>query len=142
MRVFDISKEPHFHEYSFGIKDNEKRLWTFSIDLDGKEFIPLAYYKQSVWKTEAEATAEIASFSLENVVFVVLKNADFNEGRGPMLLHKMFASYKDALEYIAKQQGVYGSKQYKNIMYGIDIYGKGYCIESFNGYSISIMNIE
>ena len=61
-------------------------------------------------------------------VFVVLKNADFTEGRGPMLFHKVFATKKAAHDYIMDQEGIYGSKQ------GVSSYG-------YNGYNIREVDV-
>lgn len=63
-----------------------------------------------------------------STVAVVMKNADFTEGRGPMVLHKIFDKVEHAEEYISKQEGIYGSKQEKG-KYG------------WNGYSVSIMEV-
>lgn len=59
-------------------------------------------------------------------VWVVKKNADFTEGRGPMRLHKIFAHESDARHWIMDQQGIYGSKQ------GVSSVGSN----NYNGYSI------
>lgn len=47
-------------------------------------------------------------------VVVVLKNADFTEGRGPMILDKVFDTVKNAEAYIKLQPGIYGSPQRRN----------------------------
>lgn len=60
-------------------------------------------------------------------VVVVKKNADFTEGRGPMLVDKIFDSMEAAEAYIAEQPGIYGSKQ------GKSRYGE------WNGYSTTVM---
>lgn len=44
-------------------------------------------------------------------VYVVLKNADFTEGRGPMLYHKIFKTQNLAHEYIMGKSGIYGTQQ-------------------------------
>jgi hypothetical protein len=46
-----------------------------------------------------------------NTVFVVLKNADFTEGRGPMFIHRIYETFKLAEEYVMLQSGIYGTKQ-------------------------------
>ena len=43
-------------------------------------------------------------------VFAVFKNADFTEGRGPMMLDKIFASESKACKYIDNQEGIFGAK--------------------------------
>lgn len=44
-------------------------------------------------------------------VYIVLKNADFTEGRGPMLYDRTFKSESLANEYIMSKKGIFGSKQ-------------------------------
>jgi len=76
------------------------------------------------------------------VLCAVLKNADFTEGKGPMLLDKIFRSYDKATQYIMKNEGIYGSRQHSKNYSGVSIYGKPYCVSSFNGYEIKIVNVE
>lgn len=66
-------------------------------------------------------------------VFVVLKNADFTEGRGPMLLHAIFSKFKDAEDYILAQPGIMGSPQ--NIQENAYLLGDT-LTWSYNGYKI------
>lgn len=47
------------------------------------------------------------------MVYVVLKNSDFNEGRGPMRFYKVFEKFEDAEKHVMKQSGIFGSEQYK-----------------------------
>lgn len=83
--------------------------------------------------------SEISNIFLnESAISIVLKNADFNEGRGPMLYDKIFNSFSKAIEYIFTQKGIYGSQQYINNSPGININGKPFCVSSFNGYKIKI----
>jgi len=63
-------------------------------------------------------------------VWIVEKNADFTEGRGPMLFHKAFANEADAVAYIMDQAGIFGSKQNENFYSGDSNY------RSFNGYGL------
>lgn len=74
--------------------------------------------------------------------WLVKKNADFTEGRGPMHFHKLFYHIEDAFNYIMKQDGVYGSVQRTNNYSGISIYGKPYCVSGFNGYDLNPVTIE
>lgn len=37
---------------------------------------------------------------MTNTIYIVTKNADFTEGRGPMLYHAAFRYHKDAVAYI------------------------------------------
>jgi hypothetical protein len=59
------------------------------------------------------------------MIYCVLMNADFTEGRGPMLLHKVFDTRDAAHRYIMSQAGIFGSEQK---------YDKKY--DSYNGYDI------
>lgn len=74
--------------------------------------------------------------------WLVLKNGDFTEGRGPMHFHKLFHDLKDAFNYIMKQDGIYGSGQRTNNYSGVSIYGKPYCLSGFNGYELRPVTIE
>jgi hypothetical protein len=82
------------------------------------------------------------AFDIDKYVAVVLKNADFIEGRGPMLLDSVFKSPEKAYDYIKTQEGIYGSKQYQNLSYGVNIHGKLYGSISYNGYDIKLTKIN
>lgn len=69
-------------------------------------------------------------------VWVVLKNQDFNEGGGPMLIHKVYGEFKDAVEYIMSQGGIYGSTQGVSNWLGVSAKGSPYCSSHFNGYDL------
>lgn len=43
--------------------------------------------------------------------FIVTKNADFTEGRGPMVHHAVFKDPREAHAYVMLQQGIFGSQQ-------------------------------
>jgi hypothetical protein len=64
---------------------------------------------------------------------VVLKNADFTEGRGPMRFHKVFATLEAAETYVKKQEGIFGSPQVarpeRYVFSGVEHFG-------WNGYDI------
>lgn len=63
-------------------------------------------------------------------VYIVMKNADFTEGRGPMLLHSLWEDGEDAIGYIQKQQGIFGSIQkVERNKYGKYAYCNGYEIQ-------------
>jgi hypothetical protein len=66
-------------------------------------------------------------------VFVVLKNSDFIDGTGPMVLHLVFSDKADAVEYIENQCGIYGNVQHYIITSGNE--------ECWNGYSIQEMTV-
>lgn len=44
-------------------------------------------------------------------VFIVNKNSDFTEGRGPMIFHSVYDTFEAADKYIMGNGGIYGSKQ-------------------------------
>lgn len=63
-------------------------------------------------------------------VYIVMKNADFTEGRGPMLFDCAFEHGKDAVEYVSFQEGIYGSPQLVQMnTYGHYAYANGYLID-------------
>jgi len=80
--------------------------------------------------------------NLENSVCVILKNNDFTEGRGPMVVHKIYKNYDKAVSYILTQSGIMGSKQSSTNYVGVNISGSPYCVSGFNGYEIKIMTVE
>lgn len=65
-------------------------------------------------------------------IYVVEKNADFIEGRGPMRLDKIFLKKEDAVTYIKSNKGIMGTNQYDKPT----IYNNG-TTESWNGYNIT-----
>ena len=69
-------------------------------------------------------------------VFVVLKDADFTEGRGPMKYHNVFKYFDDAVAYVLKQRGIFGTEQYVDTKAGVNIHGRPYVYTTFNGYEI------
>lgn len=75
-------------------------------------------------------------------VFAVLVNSDMTEGRGPMIVHKIFSSLDNAVEYILSKDGVFGSKQYMKTNAGVNIGNQPYLYTSFNGFEIKIVAIE
>jgi hypothetical protein len=75
-------------------------------------------------------------------VVVVTKNADFTEGRGPMVFDKVFTGVDSAVEYIKNQSGIYGSQQGSSNYSGVNIYGTPYCVSGFNGYDIILAPIH
>ena len=63
-------------------------------------------------------------------IYVVLKNADFTEGRGPMLFDSVWENGDDAINYVSDQPGIYGSKQHIELnKYGFYAYANGYQIK-------------
>ena len=66
---------------------------------------------------------------MENV-WIVKKNADFIEGRGPMMMHLIFSKFDDAHKWVMAQSGIYGSQQRQER-------GSGSGRWDYNGYSIT-----
>ena len=68
---------------------------------------------------------------MTNSVWVVRKNADFTEGRGPMLIHAIFENDTLAVEYIMTKPGIYGRRQEE---------GRSFAstkTRNFNGYDLT-----
>jgi hypothetical protein len=63
---------------------------------------------------------------MPEIVYIVLKNADFTEGRGPMFFHKVFKTRQIAHDYIMQQEGIYGTPQRQST--GLE--------NNYNGYQI------
>lgn len=71
-------------------------------------------------------------------VYVVNKNADFTEGRGPMLLHRVFSTFSKAEDYIMAQEGIFGSAQRKGGQSRLF----GSTFTHYNGYQIVEIEVE
>lgn len=66
-------------------------------------------------------------------VFIILKNADFTEGRGPMLFDRVFDTFDNADAYIMTQSGIFGSKQCREPRYESDVKSARW---TYNGFYI------
>lgn len=99
---------------------------------------------QCGWASEEEAESfrKVAVRAMEDKVHVVLKNADFTEGRGPMFLHKVFRRLESAELYVSQQGGIFGSQPHRYVNYGVNIHGDLYGSVSWNGYEIRSVDIE
>ncbi|QIG73783.1 hypothetical protein PP935_gp008 [Rhizobium phage RHph_N34] len=143
--VMHVSEVPFFNNYS---KEEIKKPWILGIvHVDGLrliEFLDQPDKKYTIsFETREEALEYAKKYEFpENLVFAVLKNADFTEGRGPMLLDKIFKDYIDADEYVMGQIGIYGSKQYRNPYAGINIDGEAYAGMHLNGYEIVFVELQ
>lgn len=63
-------------------------------------------------------------------IFIVFRNADFTEGRGPMLFHSAFSDGEEAIRYVEEQGGIYGSPQrVERGKYGYFAHANGYHIK-------------
>jgi len=65
-----------------------------------------------------------------SLIYIVNKNADFTEGRGPMVFYKAFATLEDAQKHIMELPGIYGSTQQRDK--SLSKVGR----EWYNGYEI------
>lgn len=58
-------------------------------------------------------------------LFVILRNADFTEGRGPMVLHGVFTSKESVTEYLNTiTYGVYGFKPEKGKTFAETVFSR------------------
>ena len=142
-KVIDVRIQPNFSNYTGKAVYNP---YVIQLLLDTRivEFMSDSYGYALSFRTikEAETFAVANMPSFENKVFTVLKNSDFTEGRGPMLFDKTFKKFEDAENYILSQNGISGSSQYKQISYGINIYGAAYARIEYNGYNIKMSRLE
>lgn len=145
-KPFLISNEECFTPFTFLIIYGSDDLNEGYIDF------PFINNQSSVCGYSSKEEAEIArqkfvtyltnkNNSSIDVVYVVTKNTDFVEGTGTKILHKVFRDPKKANNYIMNQNGIYGSKQYKQIITGVNIKGELYGSISYNGYDIEVMEI-
>ena len=72
-------------------------------------------------------------------VSVVLKNTDFTEGKGSMVIHKVFVAIDNARRYIKTQPGIMGTPQ--QCYSPLDLFAKE-GRELWNGYEIMKIQIE
>jgi hypothetical protein len=123
--------------YYYSIRDVEKK-YPYPIHNDGN----ISVIKEVKNKSELKELIEEKNIECEHTVYVVLKNRDFTEGRGPMCLHKVFKNIFDAEEYISQQKGIYGSEQNRYINVGTNINNKVYASVYHNGYDIEPAILE
>lgn len=102
-----------------------------------ENFVAISAHGHTLWFKESELTHDI-----NRVVWAVMKNADFTEGRGPMHLHKLYKNFDDAVSYVMGQSGIYGSTQGVHNYPGISINGNAYIVSGFNGYDIKPVLVE
>lgn len=81
-------------------------------------------------------------FADQKTVYLVLKNGDFTEGRGPMSPLLVFSSYALAHTFIMGKEGIFGSKQRFSVTRGVNVKGEYYAYGSYNGYEIRAMRID
>lgn len=132
---FKTPKELNFFE-----KTKTKLIAVIYEDDDTKKKYP-SYYVLSPSETKNEVLKKFDYDKNKKYCFVVLRNSDFIEGRGPMKLDCIWNSKIQAEEYIASKKGIYGSPQKREEHFGNNIYGMMYISIYYNGYDIMKMEI-
>lgn len=81
---------------------------------------------------------------MKNVyVYVVFKDADFVEGRGPMRVHLIFSKFEDAHNWIMSQKGIMGTEQSQGVSGNSSRWSyNGYAIHKHKVYEDSISIIQ
>jgi len=138
-KVFNATKNDLFNNFT---NDKEcKNPYTFFIE--NGNYITTPKEIGFISEEEAEkARKEITNKDYNKIIFLVLKNADFTEGRGPMIPIKAFNQGNKAHEFIMQQSGIYGSTQKLKISFGVNIHGGLYSIINYNGYEIKEFILE
>lgn len=148
--VFKATEHVHFNNYCSPLNEkNITNIWSFYYKTPkGNIIFP---YKQPQpnnnviiggrTKLEAE-TLKKKCYEPKYDMYIVRKNADFTEGRGPMNIHAAFKTYDEAVSYIMEQKGIYGSAQYSKTNIGINFHNEIYASVYFNGYDIYPMNFK
>lgn len=139
--VFDARNEKSFNNY--GSKEIVKP-FLIRVMVDGICMYPSCEDgKQPAFATEEDARSFIDSEKFQMPeAWAIFKNADFTEGRGPMLMYKVYYNLKDAHDYVMQSEGIYGSSQYENYSMGINIDGEAYAYKLYNGYEIQPLFIN
>jgi hypothetical protein len=123
-----------------------KKPYSFKVSWGDNWFYPLSRSKNFAYSTPGEARQKALdpdfNWEMGNSMFVVLKNADFTEGRGPMLLDRLFHKFDNAVDYVMQQSGISGTKQGRSIYYGISLSKEVFCQDFFNGYQIEAKFVE
>lgn len=139
-QVFNAT-EHHFYNVS-RIDTPCKTPYTFLIKYDcGHMETPIKEKGSSVCGFSTKEEAEKARENYiknppKNDTFIVMKNGDFTEGKGPMLFDKVFKTIDGAHNYIMSKDGIYGTKQYFDFNYDVNIYGELFHTGFYNGYEI------
>ncbi len=71
-------------------------------------------------------------------VFIILKNSDFTEGRGPMLFDRVFDTFFAADQYVMGQSGIFGSEQCRDERTVLDAKSSRW---PYNGFYIQEANV-
>jgi hypothetical protein len=71
-------------------------------------------------------------------VFIILKNSDFTEGRGPMLFDRVFDTFSAADQYVMGKSGIFGSEQCRDERSALDAQSGRW---TYNGFDIQEANV-
>lgn len=122
---------------------NIKTPWTFILSCGDFKWMPESgIAKMCGWATKEEAEQHrqmlLTQFNASSYCAIVMKNADFTEGRGPMVFEKVFMNLEKAHQYVLSQKGIQGTPQSIELYYGVNIYRELYGNCRYNGYEIVI----
>lgn len=139
--VFKTTEHRSFENYGKVVnEDTVSNLWSVYLKSKGGNIIfPSKNDDSSVLlgartKEKAATVANKANFNYD--AFIVLKNADFTEGRGPMLYNALFNDYDKAVAYAMSHEGIFGSKQGPEITMMLNTSNEVFGYVRFNGYKI------
>lgn len=147
-QVVNVQDLPEFRNH--GLSEIKKPfLVRFYTEDDVDRKLPIYYRGNGNKQTVAFKNNDSAYLWAKDVLFMqakyvvaVLKNADFIEGRGPMVLDKIFDTHTRAHEYIMNQDGIYGSKQGISANAGVNVHGEAYAYNLYNGYEIEFKILD
>lgn len=124
--------------YLYDVRDTEKK-YPYPIQKNPESSSVIKPFPD--WNSLKEHI-EDENFNLDHLCFLVLKNADFSGGTGPMVAHRLFKHIYDAELYISEQMGICGSEQNHWINSGENINGGIYASVYWNGYRIQQLVLE
>lgn len=139
--VIDVRNNPHYRPYSSILNQTP---WVVMIT-DATGDYPFIHGRSSLCGYATKADAKEAAKGItadKHDGFIVMKNTDFTEGRGPMRPHAFYRRHHNAHNFVMRQQGIYGSAQYCNVRFGLNVYGDTYGSRNYNGYDIIPFNFE
>lgn len=122
------------------VKNTNTRLVAVIYEDDDTNKMYPDYYVLGIRETKEEVLKRFIE-NTKRYCYVVLRNSDFTEGRGPMCLHSVFNSKVSAERYVAGKIGIFGSSQYREVHIGNNVFNDLYCSVYYNGYEIKKMEI-
>jgi len=145
MNYYEIVDGRQFLKGSDSEKIVDKPFIVLCTDHDGRKHV----FKQKNAKhgvvgfsSADEAKEAYLNRSKEETVFIVLKDSDRTEGRGPMIVDKCFSNIENAERYIEKQPGIFGSQQSRRLYFSVNSLGEIFSTISHNGYEIKEIELE